>query len=455
MNPESLLHRSWKRRLLSWGLILAALILFVSALIVLLQRDQPPTRFTIVTGMEDSASYAAALNYQRIAAENGFELVIVQVEDVVERLTMMESDQAQVGIVPGGAAEGLNIDGLETLASVYYEPIWIFYRMALAPNGPITDLRDLRGMRIAPGPGNISTERLARLLLDLNGLDGAVTLVDVERSEVVEMLQNGELDAVFLNGSVTEDAVSALLADPALDLVNLRRAGAYTSRFRFLTTLILPEGVIDFENNLPPEDERLLSAIANVVVRGDLHPDLIRLLTTAVVNTHEAGGLFEAPYEFPNLRWTDLPLNREYQAYLQQIQNGESQLDNLLPFRLAALIDRIYLFAIPVLLFLIPVLTRSPIIYGALMRRRLFGWYQLLRDIEKRTANMNREQIEVTEQALDEMERRLEEKFSISRGYLAGYYDLRMHIALVREHLQTRREKMAAEEADAATPEPA
>lgn len=94
------------------------------------------------------------------------------------------------------------------------------------------------------------------------------------------------------------------------------------------------------------------------------------------------------------------------------------------------------------LLLLIPIVLRGPGVYASLMRRRLYSWYQLLRDIEKRTARMNLEQIKITEGTLDEMERRLEEKFSISRGYLAGYYDLRMHIALVRVTVRARREEM-------------
>jgi hypothetical protein len=106
-----------------------------------------------------------------------------------------------------------------------------------------------------------------------------------------------------------------------------------------------------------------------------------------------------------------------------------------------------------VLLLLIPVVLRGPGVYSSLMKRRLYSWYQLLRDIEKRAARMNMEQIAIAEQALDEMERRLEEKFSISRGYLAGYYDLRMHIALVRGTLRERREEMMGGQAFKNEPE--
>lgn len=445
--PRPIWQPSWQQRLLRVGLIVAAVLALVALVATFLRQDKPPSRFTIATGPEGSASYLAAENYQRIARDNGFELDIVVSDEVEERLDMLLDGTAQAGFIPSGAATGLETDDLRTLASVYYEPVWIVYRRAIAPESAIDDLQELRGRRVALGPGSTSTKRLARLLFELNGISAEnTTFVDLEPAAAVAGLRDGTLDAAFFVGAVTKEIILPLLSDPSLDIVSLRRAEAYATRYRFLTTLTLPEGLIDLEANLPSEEKTLLSAVANIVIRHNLHPDLIRLMTIAVVETHEPGGLFEKPLEFPRVSNNDLPVSREYLAYLEQIRNGESQLDNIFPFRIAALIDRIYLFAIPVLLLLIPVVLRGPGVYGSLMRRRLYSWYQLLRDIEKRTARMNLEQIEITERALDEMERRLEEKFSISRGYLAGYYDLRMHIALVRGQLHARRERMSAAE---------
>jgi uncharacterized protein len=448
--PRPIWQPSWQRRLLRVAIIAAAIVGVIALAAAFLQRDQPPSSFAIATGPAGSASYLAAENYQRIARENGFDIEIVVVEDIEQRLDMLLAGEIETGFIPSGTAAGLKTDDLRTLAAVYYEPLWIVYRRVLAPESGIDDLQELRGMRIALGPGSVGTERLARLLFDLNGISAENSeFVALAPAEAVDGLHDGTLDAAFFVGAATEEIILPLLRDPALDIVTLRRADAYANRYRFLTTLTLPEGMIDLEENLPSAEKKLLSAVANVVIRHDLHPDLIRLMTIAVVETHEPGGMFEKPLEFPRVSNNDLPVSREYLAYLEQIRNGESQLDNLFPFRIAALIDRIYLFAIPVLLLLIPVILRGPGVYSSLMKRRLYSWYQLLRDIEKRATRMNMEQIAVTEQALDEMERRLEEKFSISRGYLAGYYDLRMHIALVRGTLRERREVMENEIAPA------
>jgi uncharacterized protein len=448
--PRPIWQPSWQRRFLRLTAMAVAVVGVVAVVAMFLQRDQPPSSFTIAAGPVGSASYLAAENYQRIARENGFDLDIVVVEDVEQRLEMLLDGDVQAAFIPSGAAAGLETDALRTLASVYYEPVWIVYRRAIATNEPIDDLQDLGGRRIALGPESISTERLSRLLLELNGItEENATFVDLDKAGTIDGLRDGRIDAAFFVGAATEDLLLPLLRDPDLDIMSVRRAPAYANRYRFLTTIDLPEGVIDLEKNLPSEDKQLLSAVANIVIRHDLHPDLIRLMTIALVETHEPGGLFEKPFEFPRADLADLPISREYLAYLEKIRSGESQLDNVFPFRIAALIDRIYLFAIPVLLLLIPIILRGPGVYSAFMKRRLYTWYQLLRDIEKRAARMNTEQITITEQALDEMERQLEEKFSISRGYLAGYYDLRMHIALVRGKLRERRAVMENEIAPA------
>lgn len=221
------------------GALLALAVVAVPAVAVtFFERDRPPAAFTIAAGPAGSASHLAAENYQRIAQENGFDLVIVTTEDVAERLDLLLANEAQVGFVPSGAAAGLETDALQTLASVYYEPLWILYRRALAPADPVDDLQALQGKRIALGSDSVSTERLARLLLGLNGIsEENATFVDLSRAEAVDGLRDGSLDAAFFAGAATEAHILPLLRDPALDVMNARRADAYVRRYRFLTTV--------------------------------------------------------------------------------------------------------------------------------------------------------------------------------------------------------------------------
>ena len=54
-----------------------------------------------------------------------------------------------------------------------------------------------------------------------------------------------------------------MLHSPAVKLLNMRRAAAYTTRFHFLSSLILPEGDAYFEENIPDKDTQLLASPAH------------------------------------------------------------------------------------------------------------------------------------------------------------------------------------------------
>jgi TRAP-type uncharacterized transport system substrate-binding protein len=56
---------------------------------------------------------------------------------------------------------------LTSLASLYFEPLWVFHRSDLR----LTRLTDLRGKRIAVGAEQSGTKAIAMQLLADNGLD--------------------------------------------------------------------------------------------------------------------------------------------------------------------------------------------------------------------------------------------------------------------------------------------
>ena len=85
---------------LSIAFVLALLI----ALIVSTAVSMPPRSFTILTGREGGAYYQYAQEYQKIAAEYGFELKIQQTAGSVETLRLLEDGTAAAGFVQGGLA---------------------------------------------------------------------------------------------------------------------------------------------------------------------------------------------------------------------------------------------------------------------------------------------------------------------------------------------------------------
>ena len=67
-------------------------------------------------------------------------------------------------------------------------------------------------------------------------------------------------------------------------------AEAYTIIFPELVRLVLPRGVIDIDRNSPPEDVPLIGSTAKVLVRSDLHPEIVQLLLQAMIEAHGPRG---------------------------------------------------------------------------------------------------------------------------------------------------------------------
>ena len=56
--------------------------------------------------------------------------------------------------------------------------------------------------------------------------------------------------------------------------------------FSSLARLVLPQGVIDIDRNIPPNDVPLIGSTSKVLVRSDLHPEIVQLLLQTMVEVH-------------------------------------------------------------------------------------------------------------------------------------------------------------------------
>ena len=426
-------------------LILVGLgIVVLAGLIAQLILSLPSQSFTMLTGREGGAYYAGAQMYQRIATAKGFGIKIVPTAGSVEALRMLEEGKGDVAFIQGGVAAQGNPDILSSLATVGFEPVWIFYRKQLAPDAAFDTLLPLHGLRIGIGEAGSGTNQLARLLLQDVGIDdNNSTLVELSTTDTIDAIAQDDLDAAIVVANVESSSLKTLLANRDLDLLSLRQANAFVRRHRFLSVLTLPEGTLDLVNTTPADDVNLLSTEANLVFRNDLHPDLLRLLTLAVVAVHGRGGFFAEPGYFPNTKHTDLPISREAMAYLERIKNGDSTLDRYLPFWAAAIFDRYLLFILPMALILLPMLGRSPLLYQAYMRNKINRWYKTVHQIELRVDTMQLAEIDAAIAELESLDEKLSRELTVSNSYMPSVYDLRTHIQYVAGQVEKRKAKLA------------
>lgn len=424
----------------------AAALAGIAALAIAYQfvDPAPPSNLRLATGGPTGAYFAFGKQYRDVLARHGIEVEIVNTSGSIENLRLLRDPEAGVhaAFAQGGTAGAeARAAGLVSLASLYYEPAWLFYGDSL----PLASLADLAGRRVAVGPEGSGARALALVLLAENGLDADdAALSPLGGADAFTALQTGEIDAWFTVAGVRSALVRSAAATEGVRIFDFARAEAYERRLRYLSALVLPRGALDLAANLPDRDVRLVSPTAALVARSDLHAALEYLLLEAASEIHSGGGILEEPEMFPGARFADLPLAEAARRYFR---SGPPFLRRVLPFWAANTIDRLAVMLLPLLAVALPLFRFMPVLYEWRVRSRIYRWYRDLRPLERRLKEgLDPREAERALERLDGIERALA-GLSVPLAYADALYQLRLHIDLVRGAIQRAAKRPDASDA--------
>ncbi|OMG53632.1 C4-dicarboxylate ABC transporter substrate-binding protein [Azonexus hydrophilus] len=421
----------------AWWIFLIAGVGFVIAFQFV--EPAPPRHVIMTSGGDSGAYYHFAKRYEAILARAGITLEVRTSEGSVQNLERLRSGEAQIGFIQGGVVEqpdDADIDqepenyGLLSLGSVFYEPVWVFYR-----GKTIDRLSDLQGKRIAIGQEGSGIRQLAQRLLEDNEVDFKANTLPISGLDAAEELQQGRIDAAFIIAAEHAPVVQVLLRSPGVKLMNFSQSFAYERRYPFLTRLTMPKGVADLVRDLPPEDTRVLAPTASLVVSEDLHPALQNLLLQAARQVHGKPGFFQTANEFPAYMDAMLPLSSEADRFFK---SGPPFLQRYLPFWLAVLVDRLIVLLVPVIALLIPLMRVAPALYSWRVRSKVFRCYGELKFLEDDLKNhYDPARLEEYRSRLDTLDEEAA-VLHVPLGYTDLVYTLREHVNLVRRILDKK-----------------
>jgi TRAP transporter TAXI family solute receptor len=421
---------AWREQL---SVVAPAVLAAVAAFWIAFQwvKPAPPSHVVIATGRADGAYYRFAQQYAARLSREGITLEIRETSGSVENIRLLEDPESgiDIGFVQGGTGNGATSDKLVSLASLYFEPLWVFSRTKPGPS----DLRGLRGRRIAVGPEGSGTRAVALALLGANGVTDANTrMLPLTGGDAVQALRRGEIHTAFLVAAPGSPSVNEMLRMPGIALLSFPRADAYTKRFPFLTRLVLPAGGLSLEANLPPRPTLLLGPAATLVVRTDFHPALVDLILVATAGVHGGRGLFETPQQFPSADYLEFPLMREAERYHK---TGPPLLARYLPFWAATLVDRVKVLVLP-LLVLVPIIRLLPPAYRWRIRSKIIKRYRDVVDADQAlTRTLSPSECADLLARLDRIEDQVR-NLRVPLGYADSHYHLRLHLDLVRRRVQ-------------------
>lgn len=401
----------------------------------------PPRHVVLATGTAQGAYAEFGQRYVEILARHRIKVELRATEGSAENLALLRDPHSGVSLafVQGGADRVGERDpsteaGLVSLGSLFYEPVWVFYRedaaKRLLGDARPDMLGQLAAFRLNVGAEGSGVAVLLEKLFDANHLAPAqLHLVRLSQTPAVVALLDGTLDAMAFVSAPESPMVQMLLRTPGIGLTHFAQAEAYARLFPFMSPVTLPRGMIDLEHDLPAHDIQLVAPTGTLVAREGTHPALIQLFVQAAQEVHGGAAWFNDKGHFPNGRTTELPLASEAERFYR---NGVPFLQRYLPFWLANLIERMWPVLVALVAVLLPLSRILPPLYELRVRSRIFRWYGQLRALE---AEVGRRPADELMRELSALETRVEQ-IAVPLAYADELYALRLHIGLVRSRLQ-------------------
>lgn len=428
MFREDQLQKSWL------FLAIAGVVAIFLGAGVYIFNTMPPRNVVMATGAVGGANYELGIRYREILSQSGVKLQLLPTTGGLENLARLRKATVDVGFIQGGTTAVDDSADVESLGTIFYEPLWFFYRGEIGQG-----IQSLRGRRVSIGPEGSGTRALALTLIERFKLDTLIgALSGFEPQVSAEKLVAGDIDAAFIVTGWDSPVVQRLMNAKGIELASFPHADAYVALYPFLNKLVLPASVSDLLNNRPPTDVVLLAPKASLAVRAGLHPAIQHLLLDAAVQIHSQPGIFQKAGQFPAAEATDIPLSDEAQRFYK---SGRPFLQNYLPFWAATLVERLIVVFIPIAALLYPMFKFLPQIYDWVMQSKIRRLYDEMRSIEG--------EIELRGEGYDtaSIDAKLEQLYqranhmSLPTSYASILYTLRSHINLVRIHLASGAKK--------------
>jgi len=467
------------RKLIVQTLLLFAILAVAAWIIIIAAKPGPAGKIIMASGGANGLYHEMALAYKKELERFGVEVElrpeVEGTETLKGLLPQFKSDfksyndqnaDIQAGFMKGGFSGSLQgrlaterqqmwhqrqVDHLRSIGRLFNEPLWVFCK----PETQLKSLRELKGKKLYVGAKLSGARRVILHLLKANGVtEKNATFIDEDMAEDAAPLVANTADAAMMILPPESGKVQALLRNPQIRLMDFSaEADAYTNRFPALSKLVLRQGAIEFDPDIPGSDTTLLSTSAALVTRADLDPSLASLLAYAVIQNPKSGFdkagdpiLFFRAGEFPTGKDPEFQVSPDARSVYQ---NGEppvllrllaplnKQLG--LPFGLAAVISenagKSILLLIPLLSIVVPLIRLLPAIYHWSVRRRLLYWYRHLKALEDTIEDApSPDQFSEKWAELDRIDRAVS-KIRVPLYFSDRLYDLRGHIDFVRQRL--------------------
>lgn len=412
--------------LVSSAIILTGIVFFI--------KSAPPTTLTISAGPQGSIFHGIAVKYEKELKKNGIKVNILTSNGSLDNLKRINEVNTKVdlALVQSGSEEELKkYRRLVSLGGISHQPLFFFYR-----GKPIERFSEMKGKTIAIGAEGSGARKLSLKILKLNGIEEGPLLPTMDGQTASDALLQNKIDGTFLMGEdASLDVLRKLLHAENIHLMNVKNANAYVRKIDVLHLLQLPEGVLNFEKNIPDQNITLIGPMVELIATKNLHPALSDMILDAATEIHGNPGIFKKRGEFPVAVQNKIKLSDDAERFYK---SGKTFLYRYFPFWLASLLNRALVVFLPMLIVLIPAVRSIPAIFRWTHQIRIRRRYRALLRLE---AKFMHEKDPEKLKELNEQFEKIEEdvkKMKVKAIFADQFYRLRSHIDYVRRLMASK-----------------
>lgn len=393
----------------------------------------PPKKIVIATGGKTGQYFRLGNEYKAALEKNGIQVEVLVTKGSIENLELLNDAKSHVDLafVQSGTATSKDYPQIQSLAGVFYEPLWIVYREKSFKAAPDT-LDDLVKKNVSIGVSGSGTRKLVERIFELDQIKtNAPNFFEFNTDQSLEKLQVGEIDAMFISVNNRAQIMQKIFADSRLKIMSFSKAYGYPPRIKGLSVLQVKRATLDVYNDSPSKDILMLSSTAELVSRKDLHPAITSLVVDLSIDMLSQADILNAEKDFPSPNHLSFDTNEDAQKVLRE---GPGFLHRYLPFWVAVWIDRLVRVAIPLAAILIPLFNFLPAILQYRIKYKFAMIYKELRTVENQVNAGGYDKVKINSALQDLLDRSMALK--VSQFNTKDVYDLLAHIGDVQRRVE-------------------
>jgi len=417
-------------------LILVFVILVqLPILYIAVDSNDHKKEISIAIGSKVDAYSEYAKIYAKAFKKEGVTLKLVETKGSVEAQEKLLKNEVDFAFVQGGTEK----KDILALANIMLEPIWIFYK-----GEKITDLKSLKGNRIAiceKGSGIYPVTRELLALVGINGFNSKFK--HIPSSQAYEALKKNEIDAMFYIASADAPFLKRLMIMPKVHLMNFANSSESYRQFfvkknRHFETVMLYENAFDMKRHIPSKNYKLL-AKNTLLATHNASDKMVRLMLKIADRVHSKVGVFQKENQFPNTLSFKIEQHKASKHYFREKVN---YYENNFSFWMAQSLNKLHDYilrfifpAIALFAFFIEVMLPSIEMYG---KRKINRWYDRVNRIDNQIASVNLHEAKERREKLKKILAEIRGTDDISATHMADFYTLQNQIINILDALDKR-----------------